>query len=366
MQSRILVALLATRAILCTASCGQDYVTGDLVVARNDSDLTVAGETVEPVRRGQQLVVEKAKGQFLWVNSGTTVGWIQADTVVRSPKKAKDVSFSIQYRIIPKGSTELVVLTTHVPRTLPGRQTIRRVSYSKSPAKEFQKNGNKYAIFIVDQLKSPVKITIKVEARIYRFDLATASDNPHVATLNRKELSRWLVQERRLEKDAPEVQAAAAKIEGKDDEIETARNIMRFVHATLRPSEYKAKRGALGAAKALKEKHGDCTEYADLFVALCRAKGIPARTCQGFLIPPDEGETPRHMWAEFHTKRLGWISVDPLLVEVGRCSFERLKSRYVYTTRVRNDVILDSNEYCVYRYYGEPIGFEDPIAIHTK
>ena len=35
------------------------------------------------------------------------------------------------------------------------------------------------------------------------------------------------------------------------------------------------------AVEILKERRGDCSEHAVLFVALCRAAGIPARRCSG-------------------------------------------------------------------------------------
>jgi len=140
---------------------------------------------------------------------------------------------------------------------------------------------------------------------------------------------------------------------------------MKLVQSTLRRAKHRSKQ--LGALGALKQKIGDCTEHSDLFVALCRAKGIPARICDGYIMNPNKGVTPRHMWAEFYSKRLGWIPVDPFLLESGRPSFGKLSNKYVYSTRIRNDKILEGNEFCVYRFYGRPpIRFEDPVVIHKK
>jgi hypothetical protein len=44
------------------------------------------------------------------------------------------------------------------------------------------------------------------------------------------------------------------------------------------------------AATAVRTRIGDCEEKASVFIALCRARGIPARTVW----------TPDHCWAEFH------------------------------------------------------------------
>jgi hypothetical protein len=61
----------------------------------------------------------------------------------------------------------------------------------------------------------------------------------------------------------------------------------------------------VGALKGLKAGQGDCEELSCLFVALCRATGVPARLVRG----------PGHAWAEFVLSdadgKLVWIAVDP-------------------------------------------------------
>lgn len=53
---------------------------------------------------------------------------------------------------------------------------------------------------------------------------------------------------------------------------------------------------------------GDCGIQALLFIALCRASGIPARWQSGLYAAP--GDTGSHDWAEFFSPRLGWLPVD--------------------------------------------------------
>lgn len=67
-----------------------------------------------------------------------------------------------------------------------------------------------------------------------------------------------------------------------------------------------------GAVYALKQRQGDCTEFAFLFVALCRANGIPARPVAGFVCTHstvvDFGDY--HNWAEFYMDGR-WHTADP-------------------------------------------------------
>ena len=67
----------------------------------------------------------------------------------------------------------------------------------------------------------------------------------------------------------------------------------------------------LGALSALEHRRGDCTEYADLVVALARANGIPARMVGGYVTDRDCGPRPQdyHNWAELYHEG-AWRVVD--------------------------------------------------------
>jgi len=62
---------------------------------------------------------------------------------------------------------------------------------------------------------------------------------------------------------------------------------------------------------ALEKRLGDCSEYSYLFVALCRAAGIPARIQAGFAFHSEnEVLEDGHMWAEYYLENYGWVPVD--------------------------------------------------------
>jgi transglutaminase-like putative cysteine protease len=63
------------------------------------------------------------------------------------------------------------------------------------------------------------------------------------------------------------------------------------------------------AAKGWETRVGDCGVLAALFVALCRAAGIPARWQSGWFLKPVGGNM--HDWAEFWVEGLGWLPCDP-------------------------------------------------------
>lgn len=66
------------------------------------------------------------------------------------------------------------------------------------------------------------------------------------------------------------------------------------------------------ALEILDQRCGDCSEHALLFVALCRAAGIPARRCSGYVCVGSLWGA--HAWAEIWVGE--WIAADPTTGEV--------------------------------------------------
>ncbi|MFO0863407.1 MAG: transglutaminase family protein [Gemmataceae bacterium] len=90
-----------------------------------------------------------------------------------------------------------------------------------------------------------------------------------------------------------------------------ALRIERWVNMNMRPTNQEALATADQVAKTLE---GDCTEFAMLTAAMCRAADVPARTAVG-LIYADTKAGPGfafHMWTEVHVKGR-WIPIDSTL-----------------------------------------------------
>lgn len=82
-----------------------------------------------------------------------------------------------------------------------------------------------------------------------------------------------------------------------------------LIHSHLK---YILQKGEFGAKYAVLNRQGDCTEYAALFVALCRQNGLPARLVAGFKREPQiKGSWIEHAWAEFYYNGL-WVPIDIL------------------------------------------------------
>ena len=120
--------------------------------------------------------------------------------------------------------------------------------------------------------------------------------------------------EQYLEVDHPEISALAESltVDAKTD-CQAVNNIYTYVIDSMDYAGYVA--GDNGALLAHQTGTGDCTDYADLMIALTRAAGIPCPLCGGcYLSDPsgyyDEGQT-KHDWLEVYLPGSGWVPMDP-------------------------------------------------------
>lgn len=112
-----------------------------------------------------------------------------------------------------------------------------------------------------------------------------------------------------IESDHPEIIAVSDSLK-KKHVIDYCRSIHNWIAGHIEYAGYiNQDRGAL---YALKNKKGDCTEFANLYVALCRAGNIPARSVGGYICPENQVLKPEdyHNWAEFYHDRC-WLISDP-------------------------------------------------------
>ena len=108
-----------------------------------------------------------------------------------------------------------------------------------------------------------------------------------------------------LEVDHREIVALAEKIaDGSRDPRLVAERINQWVHDSLK------KEVTVGIPSALHVLHtrvGDCNEHTQLYVALARAAGVPARIASGLAYV--DGKFYYHAWPEVMLR--GWVAVDP-------------------------------------------------------
>lgn len=199
-----------------------------------------------------------------------------------------------------------VVTEVAIPANTAYQNVILEKLSPKPQSVSKDKDGNVLAKYSLKQ-----KSTQRIDAVV----LVETSLTPKSQKINSKERSQYLRSQKYWEVKNSEVQKVAR-------ELENVQDIYDYVVKAL---SYDSKKTGdanerLGAVKALQEPFfAVCLEFTDLFVALARAKGIPARSVEGFAYTENETLRPvslfedvLHAWPEYYDdEKQTWIMVDP-------------------------------------------------------
>lgn len=180
-------------------------------------------------------------------------------------------------------------------------------------------DGNYLAWYKVGRGEHQV-VTVTGLSKLY-----ITSKQKGVVRLSSDQINLWTGSQKYWEKDNPAIPNTLNEI-FKDSPAQTtqekARRIYRFVIDTLKYDSNKTSAPnieRLGAVTALNNPdQAVCMEFTDLFIALTRAAGIPARELDGFaytnntkLRPLSLSHDLLHAWPEYFDEQKGWIMVDP-------------------------------------------------------
>lgn len=190
-------------------------------------------------------------------------------------------------------------------------------------------NTNYQDVFIEDINPPPLNVTEDKDGNwLAQYYLAPSEKKEIIVKGNAKislhPKKQILTEEDRVEylKEKPHWQTTDSKIKELGQTLKTPFAIYQYVVKTLqydfsRVSENKPRLGAKGSLD--NPASAVCLEFTDLFVALARAAGIPAREVDGFAYTQNEKQRPLslvkdilHAWPEYYDDTLQtWVMVDP-------------------------------------------------------
>lgn len=167
---------------------------------------------------------------------------------------------------------------------------------------------------IVDNLDNQILSFSFKELGPYATQIVNISTNLSLSSQPNKIFQKintddFLKPETYVESDHPEIVEKAKSFKTKNS-IQTAKAIQSWVFNHIKYSGYV--QNEQGAYYAFKHKAGDCTEYMDLFTALCRAKNIPCKRIGGYVTDVNSVLKPSdyHNWVEFFDGKK-WNIADP-------------------------------------------------------
>lgn len=234
---------------------------------------------------------------------------ITKPTIADNIPSFEEYKYQISYDLNVQGTVKDLIFKTPVPINENERQYILNSKFSITPTKTYFEDSTKYAEFNFPRLSNQkLNISIIGNTKVRTYNLSTAKlINKNITP--EKDLNRYLSEEKYIEVNDPTIKNYASKIQGTTRE-EIIQNIYEFIQNHM---TYKHLPGVSGAKRALNEKVGECSEYSAIMVALCRAKGIPARIVSGNIA---REKATKHNWVEVYFDEYGWVTYDPTTMPI--------------------------------------------------
>ncbi len=250
---------------------------------------------------------EDLKGRSGWIEIGTEQ--IYEFSITQEFPKSNDIIFGINtYKIV-------------LPRDIKSGNITQEVfftSISPNPVAIYEDdNGNLIGEFSVPssssgvfEIKGYAKLTkIAIDYSAYTGTIANVPAD--IIAINAKPGEYW-------ESDNNAIKNAAIDaISGLDAKTSPvfaiAERLYEYVIAKIDYSNIKrfGINERQGALKTLQGGAAVCMEYSDLYIALLRSLGIPARAVLGYgYTGIDSTDSSEHQWVEVYIPELGWVSVD--------------------------------------------------------
>ncbi len=285
-----------------------------------------------------RLIVPKEFGQVTYISpkpatssedKENIVYQFSLDQIKNSPISASFGSFqTFNYKLsysLQNNSFFSTEKSIAIPPDIQGKQQIQQTSFSVEPTRvQIDDDGNYIAFF-----KVPAKTSLTVEilgrAKVTNKPI-DISKGGKVSEIPTAILLEYTKSQKYWETNNSSIKAQADKLKDQSGlVIPQTKKVYEFVIETLKYKNEKNLNNTvsrLGAKKALENPNeAICMEYVDLFIALARSLGIPAREVNGYAYSNSnpfkpisvnlKGGDVLHAWAEFYDPKLGWIQVDP-------------------------------------------------------
>lgn len=222
-----------------------------------------------------------------------------------SKEASYPLSRKIQYSFTLHNATNQVLKNAEFWAFAPVKQTSTQLANTIEASHPYQLTadefGNQVLHFNFEQFPPYATKIVTIKAKV------KLADSPNQLTVENTE--HYIKAEKYIELGDPDIRAAAKRFAGNANEA-TAEKIYQWVASNLKYSGYI--KDDRGAAYALNNKQGDCTEYMYLYTALARSNNIPTRGMGGYVYNENAilRASDYHNWAESYLDNT-WQVVDP-------------------------------------------------------
>jgi transglutaminase-like putative cysteine protease len=219
-------------------------------------------------------------------------------------------------------------------------QKVLKIETSSEPERRSNDTwGNEFIHYTIEEIDpgSSFNLTITVLLELTSIDNDVSKASKDLDPDEEDDLSRFLLESSLINVNDPHIIETARVIARKSDDLtDIAWNTYEWI---LENIYYQQVAGEWDAVTTLRNGEGGSAEMSNLFVALLRANGIPARRISGwgnFFEVGEELALTRfsHGWAEFHVPGMGWVQVDPAWGKTSKFdNFARTDADHIVMTK---------------------------------
>lgn len=259
-------------------------------------------------------------GEFLWNVDYQTDSLYRIklnDTAAysRTEGKKQELEYTHQFRNYGPGEITSLDIYLALPHDLPFQTLLDTLIFEPQPS-DFLRDrwGQEVAHYHFDDIPSGDFLTVSMLAKAELFKTRffifpeKAGSLEDIPSDIRK---LYLSDDTKYWVDDPFIQETAKKVVA--DETNCYWIARKIFNHVIDKIEYERVGGWNVAPTVLKRGTGSCSEYSFVYIALCRAVGLPARYAGSVVIRGDDASTDDvfHRWVEVYIPNYGWIPVDP-------------------------------------------------------
>lgn len=234
---------------------------------------------------------------------------------VRTNDRRATVTMTHQVKNFGPGKIKTLDVHLAIPQNRDTQEIHGEIQYQPAYTRIVtDKWGQETALFATKNLKPQTiqNVVSVVDATIYETRYFIFPDE--VGSLDEipKEITAlYLEDNEKYQINHPVIRDAVTKCVGDEQSpYWIARKIFNYLIENL---YYERVGGWNTAPTVLARGNGSCSEYSFVYIAMCRAAGLPARYVGSVVVRGDDASMDDvfHRWAEVYLPNYGWIPVDP-------------------------------------------------------
>ncbi len=234
---------------------------------------------------------------------------------VRLDEKKQQVEFIHQVRNFGPDTIKTVDVYLAIPRDLDNQELLGSVTFEPEVTGVLtDKWGQDVAHFRFEDLAPAEFTTVRMLASATMYQTRYFVFPDKVGSLDdipREISDLYLADDAKFSLESKIIQDGVKEAVGGDtNPYWIARKIFNYVIAHM---EYELAGGWNVAPAVLERGNGSCSEYSFVYIAMCRAAGLPARYAGSIVVRSDDAsyDDVFHRWVEVYLPGYGWIPVDP-------------------------------------------------------